>query len=304
VQPLKTRTADEAVGRWPGILQALGVDPKFLSKRHGPCPICGGTDRYRFDDKGGRGTWFCSQCGAGDGFKLLELMLGWGFVQAAKQVDAVIGTAPTSLAPGERSAESKAAVLREAWKQSKPISKGDPAWLYLHRRTGIDVAPADLRFHPSMRHSEGGNHPAMLALMRYPDGQSASIHRTYLTQDGQKAAVKVVRKFMEGKPLQTASVRLGAAGEVLGLAEGIETALAASSRFGLPVWAATNAVLMEHWAPPEGVKQIIVFGDNDRSYTGQSAAFALCKRLVRDGYQAEAKIPDTVDRDWADDIYR
>ena len=40
MQALKPRTADEAVGRWPGILQSLGVDAAFLSKKHGPCPIC------------------------------------------------------------------------------------------------------------------------------------------------------------------------------------------------------------------------------------------------------------------------
>jgi putative DNA primase/helicase len=77
MQALKPRTADEAVGRWPGILQSLGLDPSFLNKKHGPCPICSGKDRYRFDDKGGRGTWICSHCGSGDGFKLLQGVLGW-----------------------------------------------------------------------------------------------------------------------------------------------------------------------------------------------------------------------------------
>ena len=38
----------------------------------GTCPMCGGKDRFRFDDKGGRGTWICSQCGAGDEIELVK----------------------------------------------------------------------------------------------------------------------------------------------------------------------------------------------------------------------------------------
>ena len=41
-----------AHGRWPEILAALGIDPAALRNRHGPCPGCGGRDRFRFDDNG------------------------------------------------------------------------------------------------------------------------------------------------------------------------------------------------------------------------------------------------------------
>lgn len=37
---------------------------------------------FRFDDKDGRGTP-CSHCRAGDGFRLLELVKGWSFKEAA-----------------------------------------------------------------------------------------------------------------------------------------------------------------------------------------------------------------------------
>ena len=56
-----------ARGRWPEILAALaGLSGEQLSNRHQPCPLCGGTDRYRFDDKDGSGSWFCNQCGGKD----------------------------------------------------------------------------------------------------------------------------------------------------------------------------------------------------------------------------------------------
>lgn len=303
---LKTRTADEAIGRWPGILQALGVDATYLRNKHGPCPVCGGADRFRFDDKEGRGTWFCSHCGSGDGFSLLKRVFGWDFRQAAKEVDRVIGLVPVGPINQERTDESKVQALRDVWKASRPVTKGDAVWQYLNRRTGIEVVAGDIRFHPALRYvgDDGelvGTFPAMLALMRYPDGNAASIHRTYLTPDGRKADVPKPKKIMAGKPLNSSSVRLGPVGRSLGIAEGIETALAASRRFSVPVWAATNATLLADWVPPAGVERVLIAGDNDASYTGQAAAFALAKRLARDGFAVEIQIPETEGKDWADE---
>ena len=306
MQALKPRTADEAVGRWPGILQSLGLDPAFLNKKHGPCPICSGKDRYRFDDKGGRGTWICSHCGSGDGFKLLQGVLGWSFSEAAKQVDRIVGTVQASPIVPERTDASKIRALTQVWEASRPVTHGDPVWQYLNRRLGLEIVPADLRLHPALRYTDEdgrdvGRFPAMVARIRYPDGAGASIHRTYLTNDGHKAPVPQVKKVMAGKPLNTGSVRLGAAGITLGIAEGIETALAASQRFGVPVWAATNAVLLESWVPPEGVSRVLIAGDNDASFTGQAAAFSLARRLVRDGLAVEIHLPDQLGKDWADE---
>lgn len=79
--PLK----DRARGRWHGILQALGVDRQFLNDKHGPCPVCGGKDRFRFDDRDHRGTFFCSFCGAGDGVTLVMRVKGLDFKTAAQK---------------------------------------------------------------------------------------------------------------------------------------------------------------------------------------------------------------------------
>lgn len=302
----KLRTADAAIGRWPGILQALGVDARHVSNRHGPCPICAGKDRYRFDDKDGRGTWICSHCGAGDGFRLLELLHGWGFADAARRVDEVVGTIAAGPVTAARSDDSKCQALRSVWAESRAVTRGDPVWTYLHRRVGLDVVPAALRFHPSLRYvdqdgTDLGRFPAMLARMAYPDGSGASIHRTYLTEAGEKAAVPSPKKMMPGKPLKTAAVALSEVRTSLGIAEGIETALAASKRFGVPVWAATNAVLLADWVPPAGVKQVLIAADHDASFTGQEAAYSLARRLVRDGIAVEIQMPDAPGKDWADE---
>lgn len=302
MQPLKRRTKDEAIGKWPGILNALGVDKQFLNKNHGPCPSCQGRDRYRFDDKAGSGSWICSHCGSGDGFGLLNLVFGWDFPEAAKEVDRVMGHVKAGAIVQERSEESKVYALRQAYAGSQAVSKDDPVWRYLNNRVGIEVIPRDIRFHPAMPHIEGGMHPVMLSILRYPNGTAASIHRTYLTSDGNKANVKAVKKFMQGRPLPTAAVRLSGPTRKLGIAEGIENALAAAGRFMLPVWAATNAILMEQWMPPEGVEEVLIAGDRDSSYTGQAAAYSLAKRLARAGLRVEVRMPSKIDADWCDEI--
>ena len=311
MQARKPKTAELAIGHWPRILSALGIDSRHLANRHGPCPACGGQDRFRFDDKEGRGTWYCTQCGAGDGFLLLQRVFGWNFSEAARQVDRVVGAidmVPATPLRTERSEADKARILTETWQAGRPVVRDDPVWRYLNRmrHLDIDVVPADLRFHPALRYIDEdgrdiGRYPAMLALMRYPDGTVASIHRTYLNEIGEKAPVPEVKKIMPGKPLKTASVRLGTVGRHLGIAEGVETAMAASRRFGVPVWAATNAELMKGWVPPASVERVSIFGDNDASYTGQAAAFALAQRLVREGCAVEIHIPDQEGKDWADE---
>ncbi|NEX62468.1 DUF7146 domain-containing protein [Noviherbaspirillum galbum] len=300
-------TAQKAIGRWSGILQELGISPEFLSNRHGPCPVCGGKDRFRFDDKEGRGTWYCSHCGAGDGFRLLQLFFRWDFRHAANEVDRVISTAPRMPVVTQRTGIYHFRLMHETWNSAKPVTSGDPVWKYLNKRTGIEIVPADIRFHPALRYTGNdkktfGVYPAMLALMRYPDGSVASVHRTYLTLQGTKALVAEPKKIMPGGPLKTASVQLNCAGRVLGIAEGIETALAASRRFSIPVWAAGNATLLKGWVPPAGVRQVLIAGDNDASYTGQAAAFDLARRLVSKGYETDIQIPRLTGTDWADDL--
>lgn len=300
MQNLKPKTIDLAVGKWPGILVGLGIDEKFLSKKHGACPFCGGHDRFRFDDKNGSGSFICSHCGAGGGMDFLMRMFGWPFREAAANVDRIIGTVKETVQREERSEADKVAAIKKVLRGCRQVEQGDPVWNYLNRRTGITEVPADIKFHPSLHHTEGGTHPAMVSVLRAPDGTGITLHRTYLTLDGRKASMTPAKKFMAGKRLNGGAVRLSRVSETIGISEGIETALAASIRFHMPVWAATNSVLLEQFMPPAGVESVVIFGDNDSSYTGQSAAYNLARRLVRDGIQAEVVLPDRVDKDWCD----
>lgn len=77
-------------GRWGQVFQGLGVMVP-ADGRHGPCPACGGKDRFRFDDKGGRGTWYCNQCGSGDGLDLVRNALKLDVKAAADAVADIVG---------------------------------------------------------------------------------------------------------------------------------------------------------------------------------------------------------------------
>lgn len=60
----------QAVDKWNYIFHSLGIE--VGNGKHCPCPICGGKDRFRFDNQNGRGTYICNQCGSGDGLELIK----------------------------------------------------------------------------------------------------------------------------------------------------------------------------------------------------------------------------------------
>jgi putative DNA primase/helicase len=74
-------------GRWPDLLvQLAGLTSDQLTDKHQPCPLCGGKDRYRFDDQDGTGSWYCNQCGGkdqsgggGTGMDMLMRRNGWAY---------------------------------------------------------------------------------------------------------------------------------------------------------------------------------------------------------------------------------
>ncbi|RWB26913.1 toprim domain-containing protein [Mesorhizobium sp.] len=185
---------------------------------------------------------------------------------------------------------------------------GDFVDRYLASR-GIqqEAYPRWLRKHESIEHkTEDGArnwHPAMVAKIVAPDGSPTNLHRTYLTLDGRKAGVTPVRKTMWGAIAPGSAIRLFEAGPVLGVAEGIETALSAAELFRIPVWATVNTTILAGWQPPEGTHQVIIFGDNDPKYGGQLAALTLAHRLACDtvrNLSVRIEMPPRVGEDWND----
>lgn len=295
------KTTDAARGKWFGILRHFGLDESFLRNRHGPCPMCGGKDRYRFDDKDGSGSYYCGGCGAGDGMALLMRYTGMDFKAAAKAVDEVVGNVEASKPKPVRDPRVR---LRKVHQGLQSMDAINPVRLYLRHRC---LSPSPItQYHPALAYYEDGkrvgSYPAMIHMLTSAKGEPLTYHVTYLTTRGDKAPVRAPKKVLPATGmLPGGAIRLFEAGEVLGIAEGIETALAASKRDGIPVWAAYSAGLLEQWRVPQGVNNVVIYGDNDESYTGQAAAYGLAKRLRHEGFGVDVRIPDWVG-DWADEV--
>lgn len=302
---MKPQLSIRARGRWHGILTSLGVDPRYLTGKHTACPLCqAGKDRFRFDDKEGRGTWICSACGkAGDGIKLLMELYGWSFGEMARQVEGVIETAPTQPAKSEMSDRERRERLNRLWRETKRVERGDPVARWLARRGLGDLqVPGYLRTAPRCHYEGDSYHPAMVAMLLGPDGEPVTLHRTYLTEDGRKADVEAQRRLMPGAGSlpEGSAVPLAPCRGVLGIAEGIETALSATKLFDVPCWAAISDGRLASWKPPEGVTEVWVFGDCDDSFAGQAAAYKLAKQLKSKRYDVQVKIPEAIGTDWND----
>ena len=299
-----TPLQERARGRWHGILPAIGISEQFLKRKNGPCPMCGGKDRWRFTDIDGKGTWYCNNCHGGNGIALVMKFTGLPFIEAARRIERLLGGVPAEQIRAERSEEAKRVALNTLWQSGRPVRADDPVDRWLHNRgVGMRNYPKCLRTGMRVRHSGPpvSWHPAMLATVTDPSGRPATIHKTYITEAGTKAPVAKPRMFCAGSVPAGGAVRLATAGSVLGVAEGLETALAAMKMFGIPTWSALNAGGIERFEPPVETERLIIFADNDQNGVGQRAAYALAARMAGK-MQVVVRIPENPDTDWNDVI--
>ncbi len=292
------RVKEEANCKWHGILSRFGMD--VGDGKHRPCPLCGGKDRFRFDDKEGRGTYLCGQCGSGDGISLVMKKLSVGFQEACLEVSKVLGTVQAHTVVQESKASPEK--LREIFKASQSVVAGDPVTEYLENR-GLSGFPSTLRYaEKCWEYETKKNSKAMLAVFALPDGKAVTIHRTFI-QDGRKLDIKSPRKIMPSlEKMAGGAVRLyDHEMDTIGICEGIETAIAVHQMHKITVWAALSATLLESFIPPVWAKRVEIYSDNDDNYTGQKAAYTLANRLV-----VKDKIPAVVlvskKKDFLDDL--
>ena len=145
--------------------------------------------------------------------------------------------------------------------RSAAVGTGTLVQNYLETR-GINSVPPSLRYVTTEYIAGRVYMPAMLAAIQAPDRSIAAVQYTCLRHDGSgKAPVATPRRTMG--MLGAGAVRLAAAAPVMGIAEGIETALAAQQVTGVPCWASLGAARMHRvWVPDETV-ELHVFADAD-----------------------------------------
>lgn len=250
----------------PDLVDRLGIAglKRQANELIGPCPLCGGLDRFGINLSSR--AFLCRKCDlrGGDQIGLAMGVLGLDFKGALQWL---CGDAPAQLDPAEierrraRAAEADRkqreaqdryrrqaiADARTIWTKARGGSTG-PVRAYLVGR-GIDPAifpggwPAALRYlpdHPYVKKIGGQlvtayRGPCMVAALQGRDGRLSAVHQTWLAADaphgkaviewdGASLPAKMVRGSKKG-----AAIRLHTppGADVLVVGEGIETTLTA-----------------------------------------------------------------------------
>jgi len=94
----------------------------------GPCPLCGGTDRFRvwpFREGGAR--WYCRRCGEhGDAIDLVRAVEGIGFIEACKLLGLEGEIPPRTIGPTRPREPERTGLLRAA--EHHWAALDDPDW--------------------------------------------------------------------------------------------------------------------------------------------------------------------------------
>jgi len=259
--------------------------------------------------------YHCFACGAHGGtIDYLRLTRRIGFVEAVRELCGRSG----GYSP-QRSAGVAAPILPATVAPRSPYvaelwagaDRPRLAELYLWSR-GIRVRPKPLpdaiRGHGRVWCAETRQfRPAVLAALQDETGTVRALQRIWceasiecgdaMPEKGTRSTDLAAGKKTVGVMGQ-AAVRLSAPGPVLGLAEGIESALSAAQLFSLPVWAACGASRLGSVHVPDVVREIIIFGDDGAA--GHDAAMKAVRAYRTQGMRASAEFPPPGARDWND----
>ena len=226
----------------------------------GPCPRCGGQDRFSINTS--RGVWNCRRClASGDGIALVRHVLGCDFPSALSFIEGErIEIDPAELARRRavaaearakqeaQSARYRAKAVADAvtiWKRAGR-AEGSPVMAYLAARgIRLEHPPISLRFlpdHPYVKQISGEfrtlhRGPCMIAAIQGRDDRLCAVHQTWFDLERPDLSFKAEIKSPEGEWLSAkmvrgakkgGAIRLG--GEPSGtlvMGEGIETTLSA-----------------------------------------------------------------------------
>lgn len=216
-----------------------------------------------------------------------------------------------ALAELEQQRQRHEKINRRTFDQAHPLTRLSPVGQYLvHRGLGkLTKAPRALRMAALPYFADGreiGRYPVMLGAVSNQHGVMVAVHRTFVSTDGRKAPVPQPKKLSRTTGLLAgASIKLFEPtiidGKlVLGVAEGIETALACYLGSGIPTWSCVNAGGVRSFEWPPGLQSLIVFADNDASGVGQAAGRDLACRAAAAGIEVRVLVPETAGTDWLD----
>lgn len=254
--------------------------------------------------------WHCfAGCGSGD---VLDFVMRYYSLPTMREAAEhlyrgdlpAIADAPAIIAKAQRD-NTYALSL---WRQAVAI-EGTPAAAYLRRRGIMADLPSSLRFamlkpprDSSVADANGrGLLPAMVALVNAPDGEPAGIQRTFLTEDGRKAASADGKvKYSLGN-LRGGAVHLGPSlATGMAVTEGVEDALSLMQMGAASAWSAAGTGMLCSMHLPELVRSVVIGADADMP--GQHAAAKAAAAFARDGREVRIITPTSGAKDWNEEL--
>src|ERR1700722_12943854 len=280
--------------------------------RCGPCPLCGGRDRFSINIR--KQVFNCRGCAAsGDVIALVRFLDGCGFLEALEYLTGERAPAPSIPAPAATDAprdddrDARALILaRQIAFELRPIL-GSPGETYLRDARKIVTSAIEdvlertdgIGWHPAVYFNEPGHalHGRKLGcivgvmtdpITAMPTG---AISRTYIHEGRKVGKAKTL-----GSP--AGIIRLSEDADVLRrlhIAEGLETALAGMSIGLRPMWAAGSTALMAKLPAVSGIKALTIIADHDANGAGERAAAEVASRWREAGKEARVWRPKSID---------
>jgi hypothetical protein len=293
-----TRIEDEVARR--------GIKLVGRGERVGPCPVCGGRDRFSINVK--KQVWNCRGCArGGDVVDLVQHLDGVDFKAAVVTLGGderkpIAPVKPSVNHVKESDDKEKTQRALGIWNEASEVND-TLAEQYLRRR-GLELPNDDhaLRFYSPCPFADT-TYPALIGLFRdVLTDEPKAIHRIALGPGG-----ILIAKRMLGR-VAGCAVKLDADENVelsLSIGEGIETMIAARMRGLRPAWAVGSAGALKNFPVLNGVEALTIIVDHDLPdrngrQAGQEAALECSQRWTAAGREVRRVVPRRQGADMAD----
>jgi hypothetical protein len=279
--------------------------------RCGPCPQCGGKDRFSINVR--KQVFLCRGCAArGNVIALVRFLDGCGFLEALEYLTGERAPEPSRPAPAATDAprdddrDARALILaRQIAFELRPIL-GSPGETCLRDARKIKTHAIEdvlelidaIGWHPAVYFNEPGHAlhgrklGAIISVMTdmITAEPTGAISRTYIHE-----GLKVGKAKTLGSP--AGIIRLSEDADVLEglhIAEGLETALGAMSKGLRPMWATGSTAIMAKFPILSGIKALTIIADHDANGAGERAAAEVASRWREAGRETHVYLREVL----------
>jgi hypothetical protein len=293
-------------------IERRGIRLNGRVERVGPCPVCGGVDRFGINTR--KQCWHCRGCQrGGDVISLVEHLDGVSFVEAVATLAGESAERRQARQPPQNQRESDREYQDAIalFDDASPVI-GTMGEAYLAKRR-IDIGAIGfpgldgvIRFNRSCPFGPGERAPCLVALYRNIETNlPVAIQRIAIAPNLDKLG------RMALGPVGGAAMMLWPSEWIeqgLVIAEGLETALAAAmvahrGTLLRPIWALGSAGAIRTLSVLAGVEALTIVVDHDAPdrngrHAGQDAAAECAKRWTAAGREVVRLIPREQDSDF------